>query len=283
LSIVGVHGVGQYKAGREPEEAAAALSEAWRSSLRENPAVGPLIDGTSIKVAYYAHLLRKSGGQGGEDSLEALDEDALLALEQWMSLFDDDNDDAGVAQGWITRLLRHDFGDFARRRGLTRPIMERFAAKFFGEVTRYLAGPGAPARAAVRAQVANDLRAAEPPVIVIAHSLGSVVAYETLWENPDLEVSLLLTLGSPLAMPHVVFPKLIPPPQGQRGARPPGVRKWINYADVGDLIAIPTKGIGRSFDNVDDDRETAIAMVDFHRAKSYLSAKKVGTSLAPHL
>ncbi|GLZ38743.1 hypothetical protein Acsp05_23670 [Actinokineospora sp. NBRC 105648] len=43
---------------------------------------------------------------------------------------------------------------------------------------------------------------AHQPDVVIAHSLGSVVAYEALW-NSGATVDLLITLGSPLALPNV--------------------------------------------------------------------------------
>jgi len=283
VSIVGVHGVGNYKVGIEPDAAAEALAAIWRRSLRGNAAVGALIDDVPISVAYYADLLRKPGKQSAEDGIEQLDEDALQALDAWMELFDDEvGEEAGDSQGYATFVLRRDFSEFARRRGIARAVLSRFAAWFFGEVTRYLAGPQAAAREAVRARVAAQLRAAEPPLIVIAHSLGSVVAYETLWANQDIDVQLLVTLGSPLAMPHVVFPKLQPAAQQDRGLRPPGVREWVNYADVGDLVAIPPKGVGSSFDGVDD-RETAIHLFDFHLAGHYLAARKVGTCLLPRL
>ena len=36
----------------------------------------------------------------------------------------------------------------------------------------------------------------------MAHFLGTVVAYEALHAHPDLHVHLLVTLGSPLALPR---------------------------------------------------------------------------------
>ena len=36
----------------------------------------------------------------------------------------------------------------------------------------------------------------------MAHSLGTVMAYEALHAHPDLHVYLLVTLGSPLALPR---------------------------------------------------------------------------------
>ena len=41
-----------------------------------------------------------------------------------------------------------------------------------------------------------------PPTRVMAHSLGTVMAYEALHAHPGLHVYLLVTLGSPLALPR---------------------------------------------------------------------------------
>src|SRR6266536_4525637 len=86
-----------------------------------------------------------------------------------------------------------------------------FVTRFFREVPAYL-GDGA-RRAAARDRVASTI-AEHAPQVVLAHSLGSVVAYEALWAHPELPVDLLVTLGSPLGMPDVVFDRLEPTPRG---------------------------------------------------------------------
>ena len=69
--------------------------------------------------------------------------------------------------------------------------------------------------------------------VVIAHSLGSIVAYRTLAEHPELELPLLITIGSPLGSSKV-FDMLTPPPVDGVGVWPGGVRRWVNIAAVGD-------------------------------------------------
>jgi hypothetical protein len=79
-------------------------------------------------------------------------------------------------------------------------------------------------------------------VLVICHSMGSVIAYDALWELWHEEklrgqVDLFLTLGSPLGM-RFVQNRLI----GFRnhdGQRFPGnIRRWQNVAAEGDLTAL---------------------------------------------
>ena len=59
------------------------------------------------------------------------------------------------------------------------------------------------------------------PRVLLAHSLGSVVAYEALCADGNATVELFVTLGSPLAMRQVIFDRLRPAPAG-RGIRPSG-------------------------------------------------------------
>jgi hypothetical protein len=89
-----------------------------------------------------------------------------------------------------------------------------------------------------------------------------VVAYEALHQRPDLRVGTFLTLGSPLGMPGTVFEALDPEPVAGRGVRPPGVQRWVNVADVGDLIAVPVE-LGGRFD-VDRHEPVRIAFAAFH-------------------
>ena len=80
------------------------------------------------------------------------------------------------------------------------------------------------------------------PILLIAHSMGSVIAYETLWQlthtdNEKLQIDLFLTMGSPLGQRYIQ--KRIKG-GNETGARryPDRIRRWINLSAVGDLTAI---------------------------------------------
>lgn len=84
---------------------------------------------------------------------------------------------------------------------------------------------------AVRARILDGLDPARP-VVVVSHSLGTVVAYEAL-HTYEGEVPLWVTLGSPLALGAVVLDRLVPTP-----ARcPAGIASWLNFWDHDDLVA----------------------------------------------
>ncbi len=67
--------------------------------------------------------------------------------------------------------------------------------------------------------------------VVVGHSLGSVVAYEAV-RQLGLELDLLLTIGSPLGLDRVIYPKLTPD-----ASFPEAVSRWVNVADRNDFIA----------------------------------------------
>ena len=78
-------------------------------------------------------------------------------------------------------------------------------------------------------------------LLLIGHSLGSVIVYDTLWELTHIEglhgkVD-FLSIGSPLGM-HYVQRRLM----GIKGAQVPSypklIRRWINLSSEGDIIAL---------------------------------------------
>ena len=76
--------------------------------------------------------------------------------------------------------------------------------------------------------------------VLVAHSLGSIIAYEALCAHPEWNVHSLVTLGSPLGIPNLVFEVLTPPPEKGK-AKWPGVVSWTNIADRGDIVALEKK------------------------------------------
>jgi len=147
-------------------------------------------------------------------------------------------------RSWPRRVERwsHLIGDawpFLGRR-LAPPITRRL----MHEATRYLKnrdGVGAEVRATLRSTLEAAWADGER-VLLIGHSLGSVIAYDTLWELTHVhrssgEVSLLITLGSPLAT-HFVQRSL----QGARASRearyPHNIRRWVNLTARGDTTAV---------------------------------------------
>ncbi|MFF3566827.1 hypothetical protein ACFYXQ_03490 [Nocardia jiangxiensis] len=106
-------------------------------------------------------------------------------------------------------------------------LAEKFVVRALSQVTLYLTDDGVRQHAQ---QQVLDLMGSETR-LVIGHSLGSVVAYEALHrvQHPVA----LLTLGSPLALQTIVYPRLRPQPPRV----PNHLTRWDNLADRDDLVA----------------------------------------------
>jgi len=114
--------------------------------------------------------------------------------------------------------------DFFPKEPVTRFLMNRMP-----EIQRYRANPEI--RAAVRARCLEQLPKGD--LVVVAHSLGAVVAYDLLHYVPkDTHVELLLTIGSPMARRpwRETLTEF-------RGQFPTGVvTSWVNLVNKGDWV-----------------------------------------------
>lgn len=81
-------------------------------------------------------------------------------------------------------------------------------------------------------------------IMIIAHSMGTIIAYDLLMQ-PDsfFHADILMTLGSPLGQPTLADKFAFENPVLTKLKTPEGVDKWINHADLNDIIALdPTLG-----------------------------------------
>lgn len=97
----------------------------------------------------------------------------------------------------------------------------------------------------VREMLKTPLRAAwrsGRPVLLIGHSMGSVIAYDSLWElshesHDDSVLDLFLSMGSPLGQDYLQ--KRIKGCDRTGAERyPTNIDRWINLSAVGDLTAL---------------------------------------------
>jgi pimeloyl-ACP methyl ester carboxylesterase len=114
-------------------------------------------------------------------------------------------------------------------------IAGQFLVGELAQVARYLArserdGSGQTLDARIRGRVGEAFE--DGPLIIVAHSLGTVVCLEALHHYTGI-VSLFVTLGSPMALRTVVLPRLVPSPP----STPESVRNWLNFWDRDDIIA----------------------------------------------
>jgi pimeloyl-ACP methyl ester carboxylesterase len=143
------------------------------------------------------------------------------------------------------------------------------------QVRRYMNEPPVwqEARARVAEEIGPDTR------VVVAHSLGSVVAYEALCEHPEWPVTDFVTVGSPLGL-SLIFNRLSPLPEEGKGAWPGGVRRWTNITDPGDVVAVVHELAPRFGVVVDESLDNGLKP---HSLLRYLTARKTGRAVAEGL
>jgi hypothetical protein len=174
-----------------------------------------------------------------------------------------------AAQVILERLLRS--RTFAR-------VVQRGFIGSLKQVTMFLSNSDVKERVLQRVadEITYDTR------VIIGHSLGSVVVYEYMTRYSPPQVELLLKLGSPLGIPHLVFERLTPAPAAGASAWPGQVTGWVNIADEDDVVALrkqlaplfPASGgeVGVDDHLVDNGDEP-------HAISRYLNAQPTGAAL----
>ncbi|MFF7166463.1 hypothetical protein ACFZBP_34675 [Streptomyces sp. NPDC008086] len=281
--IVGVHGVGKQRLGGN------TLLKDWEPALadgldRVDGGAAKLAPG-DLRMAFYGDLFRPPGDtlavgdpRFTPDDVEAGFETELL-LEWWARCA---RTDPGVPPPGVTDTLARS------PRAVQTALRVLQHARFFADISlrglvfdlkqvrRYLTDDGlrAAARRRVEEAIGPDTR------VVVAHSLGSVVAYEALCALPGHRVRALVTLGSPLGM-RMVYDRLRPEPGGW-----PGTTAWTNVVDEGDVVAA-VKDLSLFFGTgVTGEGVTGKVVHNgshAHDATLYLTARETGQAVAEGL
>ena len=163
--------------------------------------------------------------------------DRLLQTPQASAL---DRAEAKSWSNWAVKLM-YALGD--RFHGLIRFIPDPRIKAMIADTARYFDNADDIA-CAVREIVKQPLRDAMfkgDRILLIGHSMGSVIAYDALWELAHIEnmhgkVDLFLTLGSPLGMRYVQRHLL--GLSGRAKRYPHTIRRWINVSAEGDLVSV---------------------------------------------
>ena len=165
------------------------------------------------------------------------------------------------------------------------PLLPKTIRMIARETRRYFRNEGGIALQ-IRELLKKELRpafAAGDKVLLIGHSLGSVIAYDTLWELDHEErlagkVDLFLTLGSPLGM-HYVQRRLRGSDRSGRERYPGNIRRWVNISSVGDITALDRKfrddfGTMLELGLIEDIEDHSEAIYNFFRSDEGLNVHR---------
>jgi hypothetical protein len=278
--IVGVHGVGWQLAGED------LLLQDWIPALRSGLRRGgvpetELLTQGDVAAGFYGHLFRSRGRMSlGEPDLDADDiepgEETDLLTAWWKEAARVDPDVRGVEDDTMlaTRRVVQRALDALSHSRFFAGLVEHALIRDLKQVCRYFSDRTI--RANAIQMVANAVR--EDTRLIIGHSLGSVVAYEALCAHPGWQVSAFVSMGSPLGIKNLIFEKLEPRPENDVGRWPGSVRKWVNVADKGDVVALVKRLNGRFGSEVKDIAVDNQARA--HDAVPYLTAPETGEALA---
>ncbi len=296
VRIVLVHGIAQEQLSADDLEnqwlpaMAGGLRNAGHPDLADHlwpiqPADRP------ARMAFYGDLFLAADQQGATIDLSDDQRDLADAIAtEWLTNAVESTRprDAGTAQLEL-QALQSDRGDAQGIRGTSaRAVAALDRISWFGHAGFHLAKLNKTVAQAVRYLTEPDIRAAAIDAVhqqldtgtrvVVAHSLGSVVAYEALRARPQ-QLPLLITLGSPLGLASVIR-RLQEPP-----AYPTGLNRWINLVDRDDIIAARPSlnnffNTGRPDYATFDSTYTVDNGAEPHRATFYLTKETTGQAIA---
>ncbi|MFJ8034659.1 hypothetical protein [Streptomyces sp. NPDC096032] len=260
-----MHGIGGVRAPeRERGEWLEALAVGARKAGHSD-AVSALTQGwlAEVRFANYSDLFTDAGAQGeqapaangpedtafleefveelvdelGVQSAERGDKRALAVVEDaraQLPRFDDEAQGVGAPVRVLGRVLTT-LLQIPGLRGSAQWASGLPLLWYLAQVGRYLGrqeadDAGRTLDARIRERV---LHGTDPdrPLIVVSHSLGTVVAFEALSGHRG-PVPLLMTLGSPLATGAAVLQRLVPQPP----RTPHHVERWLNFWDRDDIV-----------------------------------------------
>jgi hypothetical protein len=281
--VVAVHGINNTYSGPR------RMADDW---------VGALLDGVEfaggagllgrqdVGCAFYGDVFRRPGRMLGDDDMASLGPEDVSAgseaelLEAWWRAAAE-ADPRVVPPG--ARTLGPVTGVQAALAALSGSrflagTTERFLIFWLRQVRAYFTKPE------LREEIQQRFAGIIGPDtrVVVAHSLGSVVAYEALCAHPGWNVRGLVTLGSPLGIRNIIFDRLRPAPQqlagSWRATWPSQLVSWTNIADRADFVAL-VKRLGPVFGDAVVDVEIDNGAY-VHEVGRYLTAAETGSAIA---
>ncbi|QOZ33267.1 hypothetical protein [Bradyrhizobium sp. CCBAU 53421] len=278
MRLVFVHGM------RQEGRPAAALLRAWRDSLYgawdrlglarpaiepEMPYYGDTLDQLTRELHGGSNVIGR-GGAGGDVSPveEAMIrefatvygvEDAEVRAELGSEV---------IAKGpanweWVQAI-----GRVLERRV---PLFRTIGISLVVQVDAYLNRPHV--TQAVDEIVAPQFKSG--PVVIVSHSLGTIVSYRLLRQTKFADVPLLVTLGSPLGI-NAVKDRIAPP----KLARPVQVGHWLNGSDERDFVALYASLDAKTFcDGIENVIDIHNSQDDAHSILDYLKDERIARSI----
>ena len=222
--IIGIHGLSNKPA---PD----VLEEGWEKAILEGLSKNEGIDAVSLNFSsvYWADKMYPEIDPDPDLYHEAKEGEIKTYKDRWL--------DAARAKtfdwaGNIMDGIKNHFGVDA--------IADKVLSAKLKDLSRYYEDQ------AIRKTLRDLLKQVimenrEKRIMILSHSMGTIIAYDVLREigreSPRLIVDHFVTMGSPLGLPHVKYKISEESPLVRT---PSIVKRWTNFADKKDPVAIDT-------------------------------------------
>ncbi|MBL8344892.1 MAG: S8 family peptidase [Rubrivivax sp.] len=278
--VVYIHGIGQ-------QEAPGRLKQRWDLALFGRD-LGP-----RSRMAFWSDLVHetlaggtRAAGTGRTDDLRDFDLDVVLS-SRVLGKEAEAARNYGAALAWRLGVETQGAGPGKKvlplPAWLRRPISRLFLETLVGDTAAYFFNPSL--RRQVGDRLREVLRAVKGrPVTLVAHSQGSIIAYEVLskLKAGDVDLDAFVTIGSPLGLQEVQD-LLVP----KDGSIPAVVGRWVNFADPLDPVAADkqlSSDFGSEHASVQDDlilntQSRRLFGFNPHAATGYLAHPKVRSAV----
>ncbi|RDL47661.1 hypothetical protein BLJAPNOD_05382 [Ensifer sp. M14] len=294
FKIILIHGINNHQ--RSAEE----IGSEWQTALLEGMRqirFTPSISDIRFQAAYYGDVLYEeteewarqgSDGRvmGPEDEAVAPRIDQLYrALYERCGVTDamiaDFRRKEAETEHEVTPLARgihkRSYKAIARAIEYVNPGKGQFLTGVFAkQAAAYLFKPGLKERIdkLVAKQVFETLNA-DDKIIIIAHSLGTLVAYDLLRSYSEIPVKTFVTLGSPLGA-AMIMDRLGPP-----FICLPNVGAWVNGTDPKDFVALGPRLDGKNIgcDLIENHVDLDNGHEDAHGIAPYLRQAKIAGAI----
>jgi len=271
--VVAIHGIFMNRRSR------AEMTRVWRDSMVRGLQNVRYSRAGSLEVecAFYGYLYN-DGKAAADASYQLSDLEPGLEQELFLAIGDaaekdvqgnDGADDDQAQKVWLPDPLQRAIRQIERH-----GIFDGVAAtsiRLVKQVGRYFRDQDFAQQVRDELSVAMETK----PRVLVAHSLGSVIAYDWLRRQPATSLTSLVTIGSPLGFRgirralHPDLDKSLPPA--------PGVPAWVNIAAAQDAVAT-VKELDGLFDGRITDHLARNPRRTAHSATVYL--QNVHTSAA---
>ena len=303
--IIGIHGL----SNKPPRS---VLKKYWRRSISEGLQKNCKIANPqfNLRMVYWADLLYKSPLHSdphfGFDELynhEPYTASTKKLTTYQEGFLDDVRVSISALVGASADFAKQQFGADRFADWIIGKTLKDLA--FYYDASRKIGDRSKPRQKVLARKVLQDeLRNALLPskgnrIMLIAHSMGSIIAYDVLRDigqkDANFQLAHFVTIGSPLGLPHVKS-KIIQQRAyvriKRKRLRTPTVvtKSWRNYADRRDPVAFDThlrddfgenlKGVRVKDDLIVNGYRSPVGKANYHKSYGYLRAPELSEHIA---